>query len=41
MALKGGMTNNMCDIKIPKQKEENEKRGNDEFEQIIINNNMR
>ena len=40
MAFKGGLSFNLGDIIIPKEKEELVKRGNEEVEQIIMNYNM-
>ena len=40
MAFKGGLSFNLGDIIIPKEKEELVKRGNEEVEQIMMNYNM-
>ena len=40
MAFKGGLSFNLGDIIIPKEKEELVKRGNEEVEQIMMNHNM-
>ncbi len=40
MAFKGGLSFNLEDIIIPKEKEELVKRGNEEIEQIMMNYNM-
>ena len=40
MAFKGGLSFNLGDIIIPKEKEELVKRGNEEIEQIMMNYNM-